>query len=184
MQKYYKAEPDRLLRLTTRLAGFIFLIPPGVLAFAWYKAAFAPAGCRPPPPFLADFLGWMLPVLLAAMGLTAWLTRALAPKGYALDDLELKIDRDMRPIAVPVRDITEVFKLEDGLLNRSLRLLGTAGFYGYYGLFWHRKLGKYRAYATRRAGLVGVRTASTLYALSPDDPDDFMVSLGALLPRK
>jgi len=184
MKKYYKAEPDRLLRITTRLAGVIFLVPPGVVAFAWYKAAFAPAGCRQPPPFLADFLGWMVPVLLAAMGLTAWLTKAMAPRGYELDDIELRIDRAVRPITVPLRDILEVTRLEDGLLRRSARLMGTSGFYGYYGLFWNRKLGRYRAYATRLNGLVGVRTERTLYALSPDDPEDFIATLGALLPRR
>lgn len=184
MKKYYKAEPDRLLRITTRVAGLLFLLPPAAVGVVWYKTLYSPPGCKQPPPFFSDFLAFVVLLLLAAMVVTAWLTRALAPKGYELDDIELKIDRDMRPITVPLRDITEVFKLEDGLLRRSLRLMGTSGFYGYYGLFWHRKLGKYRAYATRLDGLVGVRTEKTLYALSPGDPEEFIASLSALLPRR
>lgn len=174
---------DRLLRLTTKVVWFLFLVPPGFMVFAWYKVLSPAAGCAPARPIPAPLV-WVLPAAALLIALTAWIARAMAPKGYALNDVELLIDRDMRPITVPLRDILEVKPLEDGVMSRSARLMGTSGFYGHYGLFWNRRLGKFRAYATRMNRLVTVRTEKTLFVLSPDDPEDFVTSLGGLLrPR-
>jgi len=177
MQKYYKAEMDRLLRVTTRVIWLFFIVPPGFLLFAWYQALHPAAGGRPMPAYLA----WLLPASAAFLALTAYITRAMAPRGYAVNDIELVIDRAMRPITIPLREIKEVKPLEDGVLMRSARLMGTSGFYGHYGLFWSKKTGKFRAYATRMDRLVAVRTEKTLFVLSPENPEDFAAALRGLL---
>jgi hypothetical protein len=183
MQKYYKAEMDRLLRVSTKVVWALFLVPPVVLAGIWYKTQHLPAGARSAPPFLGMAFAWGLPVFAVFIALTAHRTKALAPKGYAINDIELIIDRARKPITIPLREIQEVRTLEDGLLRHSLRLLGTSGFYGYYGLFWNRKLGKFRVYATRLNRLVAVKAGNTLYALTPDNPEDFRKTLLALVRR-
>jgi type VI protein secretion system component VasK len=184
MQKYYKAEMDRLLRITTRMVYPLFLLPFALLVFIWYKARFLPApDYRPAPPGINKLLPPIILLFAALTALTAYLAKALAPKGYAINDVELVIARDRKPIKIPLRDILEVRRLEDGLLRRSLRLMGTSGFYGYYGLFWNRQLGRFRVYATRLTGLVAVKTEKTLYALSPDDPEDFVKNLCGLISR-
>lgn len=180
MQKYYKAEMDRLLRISTRVVFFIFLIPPVALFFAWQKAIQSP----PLPPLTAQLLYWGIPLLAVSIICTAYIAWAMAPKGYALSDLGLLIDRRMRPINIPLNEITEVRQLEKGRLGKSLRLMGTSGFYGHYGLFWSRELGKFRAYVTRSEDLAAVRTEKTLFVLSPENPEEFVQVLGKLLPRK
>lgn len=181
MQKYYKAGMDRMLRITTRVVSATFLFPPALLFYLWYRSRYLPApGCRPAPPAIDRFLLPIALVFVLLEAVTAYVTRALAPRGYLLNDVELVVDRAMRPIKVPLREIREFGRVEDGLLRRSLRVMGTAGYYGYYGLFWNRKLGKFRLYATRSRDLVSVRTGRTLYVLSPDDAADFLDSLGRL----
>jgi hypothetical protein len=182
MQKYYKAEMDRFLRVSTRMVKLFYLLPPAVLIFVWYKARHSIVG-RHPPPFLDKFLGLALLLFSSLMAVTAYVTRSMAPRGYALNDVELLIDRAMKPIKIPLREILEVSVPEDGLLRRSLRLMGASGYYGYYGLFWNSKLGRYRAYVTRTTDLLAVRTEKGLFVLSPDDTKDFRAAL-TLLIRK
>ena len=181
MNKYYKAEMDKLLRLSTRVVTVIFITVQLALVFGFYKALHAPAAC--PPPFGNRFLVLWLVFSTALVALTAYVTRAMAPKGYALNDVELLIDRDMKPIRIPLSSILGVSAAEDGLLRRSLRLMGTSGYYGYYGLFWNRKLGKYRAYVTRTKNLLALKTEKGIYVLSPDDPEDFTASITRLIRK-
>lgn len=179
MQKYYRAEMDRFLRITTRVIWFFFILPPGFLLFSWYRAL-NPGSCSLPMSTLPARLVWLLPASVVVILLTACIARAMAPRGYAVNDVELVIDRALRPIKIPLREIKKVKLLEDGLLGRSARLLGTSGFYGHYGLFWNSKLGRFRAYATRLNRLAAVRTQITLFVLSPEDPEDFVKTLGGL----
>lgn len=181
MNKYYKAELDKLLRVSTRVVWFFFILFPFILAFTWVRVTSAQAAC--PFPFGSAVLGLGLGFLTALTALTAYVARAMAPRGYALNDVELLIDRKLKPIRIPLREITEVRALEDGLFRGSLRLMGTSGFYGCYGLFWNRKLGKFRAYATRTKDLLAVKTGNGLFVLSPDDTKDFTASLNALLRK-
>lgn len=174
MTKYYKAEMDRLLRITTRAANLLFLLPPAALLVFLYRPSKA---CLNLPSALGPLL---VAAVAGATALTAWLARGLAPRGYAVDDVDLLIDRKISPIRIPLREITEISRLPDGLLRGSIRLMGTSGYYGYYGFFWKYGLGRYRAYLTRTKDLVGVRSGTCLYALSPDDPADFIATLNSL----
>ncbi len=172
---------DRMLRITTRVVYAAFLFPPALLFFLRYSSRYlTAAGCRPAPSGINRLLPPIMLVVVLLEAVTAYVARALAPRGYLLNDVELVVDRAMRPITVPLREIREFGRVEDGLLRRSLRMMGTAGYYGYYGLFWNRRLGKFRLYATRTRDLVSVRTDKTLYVLSPEDSEDFLSSLGAL----
>lgn len=176
MKKYYKAEMDRQLRFTTRLAGAGMAAAVILLCVAWYRFD---SLCPPPP----GFMRWGIPLAAAVVAASAWLARAMAPLGYSLDDVELVIDRKISPVTIPLRDIAGAGPLEEGVLRRSLRVMGTGGYYGYYGLFWGRKLGFFKAYATRFDRLAEVKTAKNTFVLSPDDTEDFLRTLNSLIRR-
>lgn len=180
MQKYYKAEMDRQLRVTTRLVWGVMALAAGGLLFAWFKTL--PA-CRPAPAEFRSAGPWILPFFAAVIAASIWLTRAMAPRGYELNDVELRVDRRVKAFSIPLSDVLEYGPFDGAVFRRSLRLLGAAGFYGYYGRFWNRTAGFFRAYATRFDGLVFVRTAKARFVLSPDDPADFLKTLTALLKR-
>jgi hypothetical protein len=59
-----------------------------------------------------------------------------------------------------------------------VRLFGVGGFFGSYGLFWARGLGRFRAYATQSAPGVLVRRSGALpLIVTPDDADGFRAAL-------
>jgi hypothetical protein len=181
VQKYYAAGTDRLLRVTTRLVWALFFLPPAAMAFSFFrKDAATPFAHTQSPASPALLIVLATALLMAAI---ACLTRAMAPRGFSLNDIELTVDRALKPATIKVSDITEARRLSDPEHKGSLRLLGASGFYGHYGLFWNRTLGKYRLYACRSTDLVLVRTAKALFVLGPDSPDDFLSDLTALLRR-
>ena len=68
MQKYYKAEMDRLLTITTSIVSVILLAPAALTAFFWYKNKFGQAGVSPGRP------GAELLLLAALLPATAYIT--------------------------------------------------------------------------------------------------------------
>ena len=178
MQKYYTARMDRLLRITTRVVWAVLLLPPVMLSlnFLGLKGQYAPHPGGGGLPFAIAGVT----LLVAAI---AYFTRALAPRGFALNDAELTIDRAMQPIVIPLSSITEVRRLEDAEVKRALRVFGASGFYGHYGNFWNKALGGFRMYACRSKDLVLVRTEKVLFVLGPDAPGEFVADLRPLIRR-
>ena len=113
----------------------------------------------------------------------AYFTRKLAPRGFAVNDMELVIDREMRPITIPLASVTELRRVDDAEMKGALRLMGASGFYAHYGWFWTKKLGKFRLYSCRFKDLVLVRSEKDVYVLGPDSPEEFLADLRPLLRR-
>ena len=179
MQKYYELKMGKGLRFSTKLIWVLSFFPAaGAIFCAWYKLN--PGTCGPggncPVPWA------VLPLFLAAPAIVIFFRR-LAHEGYILNDIELVIDRKLKPIIIPLMEITEARLLTGEELKWTLKLGGSTGFYGYFGLFWSKRLGKFKMYTTSMKNLVGVRTAKTLYALSPEDPEDFLTTIKTLTAR-
>lgn len=124
--------------------------------------------------------GWMIAAISLVPVAIIYFTRALAPRGFALNDIELVIDRPMNPIKIPLTSVTQVRRLEDTETKMALRLMGASGFYGHYGWFWNKRLGKFRLYAGRFNDLVLVRSGTTLFILGPEDTEAFTAHLRAM----
>ena len=58
----------------------------------------------------------------------------------------------------------------------GIRLAGSGGAFGWYGLFWRRGTGRYRAYVTDRAQLVICDGPDGVIVLSPADRDGFVAA--------
>ena len=67
-------------------------------------------------------------------------------------------------------------------LRRAIRLRGSGGLFGYYGLFRSAKLGKFKAYVTDKNNRVVVITGSKTALFSPDDVDGFLNAIRAAAP--
>ncbi|WP_242339268.1 MULTISPECIES: PH domain-containing protein [Anaeromyxobacter] len=160
----FRAPWDRSLRITTALV--LVLI---VAAAATALAAAAHAGWSLPRVALA--------ALVAAVPVGAW---ALGPRGFVIGGGFLRIERNAWPARlVPLREVRTAEPLAPDALRGALRLLGTSGLFGHYGLFRSRALGRFRMYATRSAGLVLVRAGGAQYVLSPDRPEAFLATMAA-----
>jgi len=116
-------------------------------------------------------------LVTALIPLIAFVVGALlAPRGYAVGGGRLTIERLVRPIEIPLASIRSVERFDGEQLTGASRILGSGGFFGYYGRFRNRTIGDFRMYATRGEGYVLVRAAHP-YILTPDSPDRFIAAI-------
>jgi hypothetical protein len=121
----------------------------------------------------------LLPAGLAALVLACW---GLAPRGFALEGGQVRVERWLRPVVFPLASVRAVAVLGPDALRGSLRLGGTSGLFGHFGHFWSRDLGAYRLYATSSRRLVLVDTAGGRFVLSPEPAKRFAEEVLARAP--
>ena len=184
MQKNYELKIDSVLRFTTGLVYIASCLPAAMTICAWWlrQNPLAFQHCESCSTAANSIPLTALPFFLLVPAATLFFRR-FAPTGYILNDTGLVIERKFKPIVIPLTAIAEVRPFTDDELQWTLKLFGSGGFYGYFGLFWNMQLGKFNMYATRKKNLVAVRTANALYALSPEDTADFITTLKALTGR-
>jgi hypothetical protein len=165
----FAAPWDRTNRVSTVVAAAVLVAVPLVVAALTARAeeGLARAAAALTAAAAAATLGF------------AW---ALGPKGYAIAGDAVVVERPLRPVRIPLQAIHAVGPLPDGALRGSAKVAGSAGLFGWYGRFWNRRLGSFRAYATRRRGLVLVEAGGHRYVLSPDPPDRFVEAVLSRAP--
>jgi hypothetical protein len=95
------------------------------------------------------------------------------------------IHRPLKDVVIHRSAIVEVHQMEDGKLARSMRLFGSGGLFGYFGLFWNREFGTMTWYATRRDQAIIIITSShKKLVITPDETDAFMQAYAALTTKK
>jgi hypothetical protein len=102
---------------------------------------------------------------------------AYAPAGVEVVGRELRI---LRRQAAPIRlSVDEVVAVEDGPPCADLRLFGTRGFLGKFGLYWTIGIGRHWLYATRRGPALVLRRRHGLpVVLVVDDSENLRQTLG------
>lgn len=118
----------------------------------------------------ATILPFSALVVLAAF---AW-----SPRGYSVSGRTLTIRRWIRDARIPLDDVKQARRAAAGDLRGCLRLFGSGGMFGYYGLFRTSALGKCWWYATDRKSLVVVITGGRTVVVSPEDADGFLAAVG------
>lgn len=183
MQKYYKAEMDRLLKITTRVVWAAMAVFPVCITVLYWgtKALSRCHSCRHPVPLAIP--AWAIPASALLVIILAYFTRALAPRGFIVNETDVVVDRALRPVKIPLSSITEVRRLDDAELKNTFRLAATWGFYGHYGWFWNKRLGKFLLYSGRLKDLVLLRTHTGVFVLGPEDTESFAADLRALTRR-
>jgi hypothetical protein len=158
---------DRTLRVATT-AGLAIVVAAGAAAAIGVWSARGPAAAA------------ALAVAIAAIPLSAW---ALAPRGFTVGAGMLRVERNAwRGVEIPLASVRATGLLPPESVRGALRLLGTGGLFGHYGLFRSSALGRFRLYATRSDGFVAVRTAGGLFVLTPDRPEAFVEILLGVAP--
>lgn len=111
---------------------------------------------------------WALPVLIIL------LSYGYAPRGYRLTDGRMYVVRRWFGGKTYRLDSAELMPAWFGL--GGFRLLGSGGAFGWYGLFWRKGTGRYRAYVTDRSRLVACTGPDGLIVITPRDPALFVVA--------
>ena len=133
----------------------------GVAVTGWL-AGFRPSGGR-----------WAMTVLpLVMLALCAlWTVR-----GYELTANSLGVRRLLWTTRLPLAGLQSA-SADAAALPGTLRLCGNGGFFSFSRLFWSRRLGRYRLFATDPARAVVLRFARRTVVISPDLPEEFLQAL-------
>jgi hypothetical protein len=103
---------------------------------------------------------------------------AYSPRGYAIRERSLIVKRLVGDVHIPLDGLREVRAAAADDFRGCLRLSGSGGCFGYYGLFRTSKLGKCTWYVTNRRHAVVVIVGEKTALFSPDDVDGFLAAVG------
>ena len=106
---------------------------------------------------------------------------AYSPRGYSILDRAIVVRRLIGNVRIPLDGIREVRVATADDFRGCIRMWGSWGLFGYYGLFRTSRLGKCTWYVSNRGNAVvtiGQKTA----VFSPDDVDGFVAAVRASAP--
>ena len=92
------------------------------------------------------------------------------PRYLVIDDKSIVITHPIGQTVILKSDIVEVRAVERSELRGSLRLFGSGGFFGWFGIFRNSKLGVYRIYCGQLENLYLVKTLTRKYIISSSKP--------------
>jgi hypothetical protein len=107
---------------------------------------------------------------------------AYSPRAYEIEGQTILVKRLAGAARVTLQGVRDVHRTTPEDLRGCIRLWGSGGLFGYYGLFRTAKLGKSTWYVTSRNNSVVVITAAKTVLFSPDDPDGFLAAIRAAAP--
>lgn len=169
MDRFRAAPWSKLLWIATIFSCAILL---GVGYAAWRVI---PRGTRVPyAELVGTIVAWVSP-------LVAVLATLFVVRSFALEGRDLLVERLIWWTRLPLDDLRRV-SVDPTILRGSLRVVGNGGLFSITGLYWNRRIGRYRAFLTDPKKTVVLVTGSRTIALSPDDPLMFVDRIRALFP--
>jgi hypothetical protein len=121
-------------------------------------------------------------LVVCLSALTVVLSYAYSPRGYALRERSIVVKRLIGGARIPLERVREARRTTSDDLRGCIRLWGSGGMFGYYGLFRTSKLKKCWWYVTDRRNTVVVITDAKTALFSPDDVDGFLAAIRATVP--
>jgi hypothetical protein len=122
-------------------------------------------------------------VMLACLSLFVMLVGyAYSPRSYVLEGRSVLVTRLAGTARIALDDVREARCATPDDFRGCIRLWGSGGLFGYYGLFSTAKLGKSTWYITNRKNAVVLITAAKTVLLSPDDPNGFLATIRTAVP--
>jgi hypothetical protein len=166
MQSFPAAPWSTLLKVTSAVSTLLLA---GVSYGAWRAA---------PAAGLAHTVGTAVAVVPSAVAFGALL---FVVTGYEVDAQRLRVGRLLWATTFSLAGLSRVWKDPD-VIKGSLRVVGNGGLLSFSGLFWSRRLGRYRLYATDLKRSVVLVTPERILVVSPEDPDEFLRHIQMLFP--
>lgn len=123
---------------------------------------------------------WIVACIVFGSLLVGWLFRTT---GYAITEDELVIDRSIGSRRLALKDIESAKPVSWGDMGTQMRVFGSGGYGGYYGVYSSSAFeNSIDYYATNRSNLILIKPRTSRELLvSPDDPAGFETALRARL---
>lgn len=130
-----------------------------------------------------DLLAGVPLALTMAFVATTLLGSALfVVRGYEVSSGQLLVRRLLWSTGVPLSGLREA-QADPKAMPGSVRLFGNGGLFVFAGLFWNRKLGTYRAFATDPGNAVVLRLERRAVVVTPDHPGPFLDAVARACPQ-
>jgi len=140
--------------------------------FSAYRVIPTPSG------FTHQFgLGVALVPVLVLLGCLIFMVR-----GYAVEGSDLFVERLLTSTRLPLAEIRRVW-LEPAICKGSLRIFGNAGLFSFTGLFYSKRLGRYRLFATDFSHAVVLVFPDSVVVITPEKPHAFIEYLRHRFPH-
>lgn len=110
------------------------------------------------------------------------LSYAYSPRGYAKFERSIIVSRLIGNIHIALDGVREVRAATADDFRNCLRLWGSGGLFGYYGVFQTSALGRSTWYVTSRRNAVVVIADTKTTVFSPDDVEGFITAIRAAVP--
>jgi hypothetical protein len=92
------------------------------------------------------------------------------PLSYVLTEETVIINRPVSKVAIRLQDIEQAKKITYSDLSITIRLFGSGGFFGYFGIFYSSTFGKLKAFMSQRKNLLLIKTFKHgTFVISPGD---------------
>lgn len=133
--------------------------------------------------FPRDLLGGVAVTLTTLLVSATLLGSALfVVRGYEVGHGILRIRRLLWSTEIPLSQL-QAASADPTAMSSSLRLFGNGGLFVFAGLFWNRKLGRFRAFATLPQNAVVLQFERRTVVVTPDDPTRFLAALARACPQ-
>ncbi|MEP7353878.1 MAG: PH domain-containing protein [Acidobacteriota bacterium] len=102
---------------------------------------------------------------------------AYSPRGYEISGGALRVKRLVGDVVFPLNTLRFVRDANAADFWGCVRLWGSGGLFGYYGLFWSKALGRSRWYVTDRSKAMILADGDRVILVSPDDREAFVAAI-------
>jgi Bacterial PH domain len=131
------------------------------------------------------FVGAQMPLAAAAVVIGLPLALLVVSllfrvRGYVLTEEAIVVRRGGWDTRLPLHGLRSISG-DAQAMQRSIRLFGNGGLFSFAGVFWNRKLRRYRALATDPSRAVVLRYPKRTVVITPHDPQHFIMRAGTLL---
>lgn len=117
-------------------------------------------------------------ILLLILSFTFLLTYLTRPFEYVVDEEQITIRKNILAKKIPLNQIASITTVEYKELKVRLRLWGSGGLWGWYGIFLSAEYGKLNLQITEKSNLLLITTKDDKYiVLSPTTPIAFAESV-------
>lgn len=127
------------------------------------------------PILLEEKVSFMEYGIFVILWLPLIITFLLSPRRYFISEQSIHIQRLIGDIKIPRENICTIEVFEQ--IEVSIRLLGSGGLFGWFGLFTLKDGVSAKTYVTRWEQVVRIEAAGKIYLLSPADPNEFCQKL-------
>ena len=127
---------------------------------------------------LSERLAFICTFVILGAGLS--LAYLWKPQQIALSNEFLIVKRKFGDKKFPLANIQSAAIITRKELGMGIRLFGSGGFFGYYGLFKYKNIGNVNVYCTQREPVILIELTKGKILISPDEPSLFLNDLNTI----